>query len=133
MNQENRPPATLEQLEAAWEVQEPPFTSPTPVLGPLLAWLRNAWNSVSTKWSVRGVIQQQNEFNRLTVQQFHQVERESQATSARLLAQDHDQSDLVHDVGELTAQLIQLNRQLLAMEERLVKLEQTSGRDEHRD
>jgi septal ring factor EnvC (AmiA/AmiB activator) len=137
MNQENQPPAALEQMETAWEVQERPFTSPTPIIGPLLVWLRTAWNSISTKWYVRVVIQQQNQFNRLTVAQFHEVEQEFEAADTRLaaldgrvVAQDHDQSDLVHDVGELTAQVVQLKRQLQRIEERLIKLEQESGRNE---
>jgi septal ring factor EnvC (AmiA/AmiB activator) len=147
MQPEKQPPAVLEQLETAWEVQERPFTSPTPVIGPLLAWLRTAWNNIATKWYVRAVVQQQNEFNRLAVQQFHEVEQGFAATATqqtaldgRLVAQDHEQSDLIHDVGELTAQLIQLKRQLQAMEERLVALEaeketqaNTSGRDRERD
>jgi hypothetical protein len=148
MNQETQPPPALEQMETAWEVQERPFTSPTPLIGPLLAWLRTAWNNISTKWYVRAVIQQQNEFNRLTVQQFHEVNHEVNrrfeaagtrltaldgrlttfdgrltAFDGRLVAQDHDQSDLVHDVGELTAHIVQLKRQLEVLEERFVALE----------
>jgi hypothetical protein len=86
MNQETQPPPALEQMETAWEIQERPFTSPTPLIGPLLAWLRTAWNSVSTKWYVRALIQQQNQFNRLTVQQFYQIKDQYQATSNHLAA-----------------------------------------------
>lgn len=144
MEQEKQPPAARQQMETAWQVQERPFTSTTPLVGPLLVWLRTAWNNVSTKWYVRSVIQQQNKFNLLTIQQFDEVERGFAAASAgmsslenrlaafddRLLSQDRDQSDAIHDVGELTAQLVQLRRQLQLLEERLARLEQTSSQDE---
>lgn len=51
--------------EAAWQVQERPFTSRVPIVGPLVARFREMWNSVSAKWYVRPMLEQQNEINRI--------------------------------------------------------------------
>ncbi len=50
-----------------WEVKERPFTSSVPVLGPLFARFRQAWNSVAARWYVRGLLVQQLEINRRLV------------------------------------------------------------------
>jgi hypothetical protein len=58
-------PSALDQLRAKRLLQEQPFVSRVPIFGPLIARLRAAWNSISTKWYVRPLLQQQNEFNEL--------------------------------------------------------------------
>ncbi len=50
-------------LESKMEVQEQPFISNVPVIGPLIVGVRTLWNWMSTKWYVTPLIQQQNEFN----------------------------------------------------------------------
>ena len=117
-----RPP-TLELLQEKWQVEERPFRSQTAVIGPVIAWLRNAWNNVAAKWYVRAVVQQQNEFNRLAVEQLQEVQARFEELNGRLVAQDQDQSALTHDLGELTTQLIQTNRLLQSIDERLARLE----------
>ncbi|MFZ0545042.1 MAG: hypothetical protein WAM60_06375 [Candidatus Promineifilaceae bacterium] len=116
-------PTNLDQLRQKWQVEERPFQSRTAVVGPLIAWLRGAWNSISTKWYVRAIVQQQNEFNRLTLAQLEEVAARFEALDGRLVAQDQDQSALIHDVGELTTQLVQTNRLLQSIDERLSRLE----------
>ncbi len=39
------------------------FISTTPVVGPLLAAFRSAFNAIAPKWATRAVIQQQNQYN----------------------------------------------------------------------
>ena len=53
----------LRQVNTLRSVREMPFESSTPVVGPLLAALRSAWNSISTKWHVRRILMQQNAYN----------------------------------------------------------------------
>jgi GT2 family glycosyltransferase/glycosyltransferase involved in cell wall biosynthesis len=53
----------LAELEAVQVVRERPFTSNVPVLGRLFVAVRSLWNSISTKWYVRPLIQQQTDFN----------------------------------------------------------------------
>ena len=44
-------------------LKETRFTSPTPVIGPLMVKLRYAWNWMSTKWYVLPVLMQQSNIN----------------------------------------------------------------------
>jgi hypothetical protein len=53
----------LETLHQTYEVKEQPFRSDVPVFGRAIVALRNLWNSVSTRWYVLPILQQQNEFN----------------------------------------------------------------------
>ncbi len=55
--------AAIQAAEQRQAVQEQPFVSGAPGLGPLIVALRNAWNWMSTKWYVRPLVAQQNEFN----------------------------------------------------------------------
>lgn len=69
---------TLAELNARWVVREVPFTSRVPVLGPLIVAVRNFWNWMSTKWYVRGILQQLMGFNALVVRAFSEVNAEHQ-------------------------------------------------------
>lgn len=100
------------------EIQEQPFRSSTRFVGPVIARLRSLWNGVSTKWYVRPMLHQQNEFNRLLVERLRDHD-------ARLIEQDREQTELAHNLAEVTAQLQQTNRLLRAIERRLQRLEET--------
>jgi hypothetical protein len=108
----------LEQLASTWEVQERPFVSTAPLIGPIVARFRAAWNSVSTKWYVRAILQQQNGFNRLLVLHLQELQRRLDDADARLIDEDHDLSAAIHDLGELTIALVSLERRLAQLEER---------------
>ena len=109
-----------------WQVEERPFTSPTPLIGPLIARLRTLWNNIATKWYVRPLIQQQNEINwhivhhlqaiterqEQILQQQQIIMQRQQFQDERLIAQDQDQTHLFHDTAEITAHLIQLKQYL---------------------
>ena len=107
-----------------WEVVERPFTSAIPIIGPLIARFRTTWNNVSTKWYVRGLLQQQNTINRHVVDRLQLVVDRLQLIDERLVDQDQDHSQLVYHVAELTAQLAQMNRLLQSIDERLARLEE---------
>lgn len=62
----------IADLQARAVVAERPFVSHMPLLGPLITFVRRTWNSVSTKWFVLPMVQQQNEFNQLVVHTLHQ-------------------------------------------------------------
>lgn len=152
MNDETTNPVSLlPLLREKQQIQEQPFSSGVPVVGPLIARLRAAWNSVSTKWYVRPLLQQQNEFNNLAVAEIaaHDAELRNQAArlgalesrlageaarltdlevrihdhDAWLIAQDREQSDLVRDLAELRLLLVQMNRLLLDLNEHANHLE----------
>jgi hypothetical protein len=58
------------------------FTSHVPIVGPVLAALRSAFNSIATRWVVRALIQQQNRFNAANIR----LLRETLALNRALLA-----------------------------------------------
>ena len=152
MNDESTSPASiLDQMRAKQQIREQPFTSRLPVFGPLIARLRTVWNSVSTKWYVRPLVQQQNEFNELAVAGIADIDAElrnqavrlgdlesglaAEATRLRdlvvrihdhdawLIAQDREQSEFVRDLAELRLLLVQMNRLLPDLNERASRLE----------
>lgn len=90
------------------EVEERPFTSHTPLVGPLIARFRAAWNRISTQWYVRPLLAQQNRYNRLLAERLHDVD-------ARLVAQDRALTQLTHDLAETSAQLAQARQELAAL------------------
>jgi hypothetical protein len=109
-----------EWWQAKSQIKEPAFTSQVPLLGGLIAWFRDTWNSVSTKWYVRPIVQQQNEYNRLIAEWIRDYD-------TRLIEQDRMQVQLTHDTAELTAMMIQMNHLLQSIDQRLARLEDNSS------
>ncbi len=89
-------PLPTNLLSEKSQLQPQPFVSRTPVVGPVIAWFRTAWNNVAARWYVQAVVEQQNHFNMLVVEQL-------QAMEARLIEQDRLQTELIHQLAELTA------------------------------
>lgn len=112
-------PPSPDWLAEKADVQEKGFESPTPYLGPLLVWFRTAWNNVATKWYVRPIVQQQNEFNRRVVDCLRVQDGLIDDTNARLIDQDREQTELVRQLALLSAEVERLNQQLRALNERL--------------
>jgi hypothetical protein len=51
-------------MDDRWcELQEQPFYSDKPLVGPLIVWFRTLWNNVATRWYVIPIMQQQTEIN----------------------------------------------------------------------
>ncbi|MCB9422046.1 MAG: hypothetical protein H6667_19755 [Ardenticatenaceae bacterium] len=113
---DNKNAGDYDWLSAKSQIQERPFSSETAVIGRLIARVREMWNNISTKWYVRPLLQQQNEFNHLIVNAIHEHDD-------WLIALDQEQTDLTHNTAELTTQLIQMNRLLHSIDERLSRLE----------
>ena len=99
------PASTLNQLRTKQQIREQPFVSRMPVFGPLIARLRAAWNSVSTKWYVRPLIQQQNEFNELAAAEIAAQGAELRSQAARLV-------DLESQLGGEAARLADLEAKI---------------------
>ena len=117
--------AEKEENQMAWllekgRLEEQPFSSSVPLFGPLIVWFRTTWNSVAAKWVIRPIIQQQNEFNALLVQQLRSFESQ---VFAQVVEQDREQTALMRDLGELNLQLNQMVHMLEAIDERLARLE----------
>lgn len=75
----------LAEAEKLWQVQEQPFHSRLPVIGPLIAWFRERWNRISTRWYVQPMLQQQIEFNVAVVRVLQDLHRFMQTSSYDLV------------------------------------------------
>ncbi len=91
-------PSPSNLLSEKAQLQPQPFQSRMPIIGPLIAWFRTAWNNVAARWYVQAVVEQQNRFNLLVVEQLQTIE-------ARLIEQDRLQTELIHQLAELTAKV----------------------------
>jgi GT2 family glycosyltransferase len=118
--------ASLALLRERQLLREQPFSSQVPIVGPLIARLRAAWNSVSTKWYVRPLLQQQNEFNVLAVTEIAAQAARIRDHDAWLIAQDREQAEFVRDLAELRLLVVQMNRLLLELNEDLQRVDATS-------
>jgi septin family protein len=58
----------LSELQAKAHIRERPFVSDKPIIGRLIVFVREKWNSVAAKWYVRPMMHQQNTFNQAVVQ-----------------------------------------------------------------
>jgi GT2 family glycosyltransferase len=94
-------------LANMWEVKERPFTSDKPIIGLLIVRLRELWNWMSTKWYVRGLLEQQNRFNYRILQRLSELETHVLDFNA-----DRESTALARDMGELRIRLTALERRL---------------------
>ena len=95
-------------LAAAAELRERPFTSSVPVLGPLLARLRDAWNNVASRWYLNHLMIQQSEFNRLAAREIERYEIELHEQMVLLEEQIVQTTELQRQIESLEAGLAQL-------------------------
>jgi len=106
-----------------WVVFERPFHSDKPLIGGIIIWLRQLWNSVATQWYVRPLLEQQNEINRQLVLELARVREEVSVEQAIASALDQEQADLRRQTTEtllsLTEELHELRRRVEQLEQRL--------------
>jgi hypothetical protein len=123
----------LTRMELAWQVVERPFTSDIPIIGPLIAFVRERWNRVAAKWYVLKLQEQQNRFNWLVLELARQVaeiqagmedrDRRIQARFEMLDQLIGQQADLIADRGLSIAGLAEgvsrLGMRVEGLEERI--------------
>lgn len=119
----DREKGELEELRQKGVVEERPFTSNTAIIGPLIVWVRTAWNNVATRWYVRPLLKQQNAFNQLATTQLETYQQHGEDQTEQLIEHDRSQMQLVHETAVLTAQVRQMNQLLAELEERLAQIE----------
>lgn len=100
----------LAKARLQFQLVEPSFVSSTPVVGPLIVTVRRLWNWMSTKWYVKGVIDQQNQFNTFFVESLRALDLSMQAMESSIIER------------ERTA--VRLNTDLTILENRLRRIEQ---------
>jgi hypothetical protein len=119
-------------LQSRQTLREHPFHSNVPLLGPLIAWFRECWNSVSTRWYVRALIEQQNAFNAAVVAHLRTYEDRLLNLQAQIdvLKQTTDseglnlqaQIDVLKQTTDSEGWLIQQDRQQTALIHDLAEL-----------
>ena len=104
------------QLNDHRTLSEPTFQSDVPLVGPLIASVRQGWNDVSTTWYVRGIMAQQQAFNNLV---------------SRLLAEQAQLLEERQIEAKANAQAIaELANQLLAQQRQIQQLQQKEVGDD---
>jgi len=95
---------SLAELRRQATLAEYRFTSTAPLVGGLVARLREAWNSVATKWQVRPLMEQQSEFNRTLVERLARPPGD-EASCELLASQDRALTGINRDVALLDARM----------------------------
>lgn len=123
---------SLVELRQQAHLTPRPLTSNTPVIGKAIAWFRNMWNSVSTRWYIAPLAQQQTRYNQLVVDELQTLAMRQQELrrlfdlvmtqqelrqlldeiSERLVATDRDVVALTHDLGKVTYAVIRLDEDI---------------------
>lgn len=114
---------TLDQLRSTATLREHRFRSRVPLVGPLIAWFRELWNGMSTRWYVRPLIQQQSEFNEQIV-----ALMATQATVLRAAEAQRAQEEA--RLARYEEQLANAEARLAHYEERFTAWEARSGHSE---
>ncbi len=85
-------------------IHEHDFSSKMPVVGPLIGFIRRTLYSLTAKWAVKVVIDQQNQINQNLAKQLttylNELEARLTELDARLIAQDHDLTRLSRLLAE---------------------------------
>jgi len=102
---EREPALANDWLWQAAETAEPSFSSRAPVVGRLLAGLRDGWSRIADRPYVRPLRRQQNELNRLILQQMAEID-------AWLLTQDREKVALRRETAQLASRARALIRRL---------------------
>jgi hypothetical protein len=132
--QEKQAEQALRELHSKANVVERPFVSNKPLVGPVIVAIREMWNSVSTKWFVRAILQQQNDFNVSVARLLEAlqgdvrrlIEMESRL-SDRIYEGDRDNTVLAKGLVELSLGLEEIRHKLdereASIDERLTRVE----------
>lgn len=111
---------TLTQLQQKWQIQEKPFESQIPLIGTVIVKFRTIWNTLSTKWYVRHLIQQQNVINQLVVQYLSSdLDKLLIELDERVIDNDRNVTALTRQIADVSRILVQIERRLTAIETQL--------------
>ncbi len=92
----------LGPLEARQVMEEVRFHSRVPLFGGLISWLRTRWNTISTRWYVLPLLQQQSEVNQLWLAAFREYADE---VHTRMETLENYELTIVRRLSELLSDL----------------------------
>ncbi len=108
-----------------WKLQEPSFHSQVPFLGRLIVTFRKLWNSVSARWYVLSLLQQQNEINRRLLEEIQLLKEEIQLLKGEINTAFEALSTLDEDLMDAhrieVKGLYRLQQDVARLEEQLEK------------
>lgn len=107
------------RMAAAAVLREQPFASSVPLIGPLIARFRSAWNDVASRWYLNHLMTQQNDFNQLAVELLAQYEAEAR-----------EMRELVQMLEEQVVVSSEMSRRLQELEALVKELEREATRRE---
>lgn len=113
---QERPQKDLPSLTESATLEEQPFRSETPLIGPLIVAVRTLWNSISTKWYARPLLLQQSTFNLDVARRVEALETYAYEQISR---QDRDLVALRREKAELEVTLARLRDEVQVLQERL--------------
>lgn len=128
----------LRELQDKAHIKERPFVSHLPIIGRFVAFFRETWNSVATKWYVRPMLHQQNIFNQTVTQVIREYLETQSDTNSQLRGQldeldqraiggDRDVTLLARKIAEWEYRVRQLecevSEEQAALTHRLAELE----------
>jgi GT2 family glycosyltransferase len=98
-------PELWQSLAEFGQINPQPFTSITPVLGPLFARLRDIWAGVSVKPYIGGLNNQQNAFNQSFLEELQNIEERLRGFEAVWMQQEAEQRQLSREIKALQQEL----------------------------
>lgn len=122
--------AHVGEVMKLWRVREKPFKSSLPVIGQVVASLRERLNNLSTRWYVKPILQQQVDYNASVARTLREMSRELADLQARVRLGAILTAGLVssgtrqppdgmsEEIEALRARVEQLEAELIGVEER---------------
>ncbi len=117
-------------LCAKANVVEQPFTSTMPLLGPAVVRVRELWNWMSTKWYVRPLVHQQNEFNVGVVSSLQILDQSIRTLKTWMLERTTDGIQRHREQLLLDARLERIEKQLADLQRDIARSKQRKSQAE---
>jgi len=114
-------PEDWQHLEKVGRIEPQPFSASTPLLGPLFARLRDIWASISTKYYVGSLNDQQNAFNQAFVEELQVIGEKLRALEIDWMQREADQRELSWEIKTLQEKLNQTYELIAHIDEQLNK------------
>lgn len=112
-------PERVAEVGQRWLVEERPFRSSVPVIGPVVAWLRSRLNDAGPRWHVRAILAQQIEFNAAVYRAVRAIATEADAGQLQTQA---TAAVLTERLEALATEQQRLLDRLQSLEQRLTAL-----------
>jgi GT2 family glycosyltransferase len=119
-------PGDWQHLEEVGRIEPQPFSGSTPLLGPLFARLRDIWASVSTKYYVGSLNDQQNAFNQAFVEELQVIEEKLRALEIDWMQREADQRELSWEIRAVQQELNKTYGLIAQLESRFAKSAQSN-------